>query len=342
MASAPGVIAQFADAVDVAIQKYWLKPTTEKTEYFRSMYNVTTGVEDYYLKDSGISGLSSASRMHEQGVVVAEVPVQTNSQTYTQERFGLLLSFSWFMWKFGIKKRNVQNIVNELKKACYTRREELLARKYDAAHLSSYTENDDKGNYTVTTTGGDGDFMATATHPNESGGTDWSNLISDGTTTNLKLDYAGLKALWRTAARVTNPKGKIFDCSPNRIIVKKSSTPAFKAREILYAIKNSRIPEEFSHDGSAVPSFELVENPYLLGTGDTTSTTNLSYETNWHAIDTSKLNDMYGAQYKESSPISLDAQNIVYKTDEIQYKATLCFDYGHNDARGTFHSEGDN
>ncbi len=158
----------------------------------------------------------------------------------------------------------------------------------------------------------------------------------------MVLDYPGLKALYRIASLVKNPKGKIFPVMPDRIIVKQGTTAAFRAKEILGALKNGKIPGEFSNDGAAINSFELVENPYLLGTGDATSTTNLSAATNWHAIDSKKMGPEYGMQYFESQGIMLDDQNIVYKTKEIQYTATLAFAYGHNDPRVNFGSTGAN
>lgn len=90
-------LGQAADLIDLAIQKIWLKGTTESTEYFRKFYNVTTGVTDYYMKDSSLSGLGSAARVVESGTIHQEVPVQGFDQTYTQVLFGKMMSFSWHM-----------------------------------------------------------------------------------------------------------------------------------------------------------------------------------------------------------------------------------------------------
>jgi hypothetical protein len=184
--------------------------------------------------------------------------------------------------------------------------------------------------------------LFTASHTREDGGTSFSNIVSDGTTPNMDLDYDALKALWRVAALVKTPKGKPMPMNPNLILVKQGSAPSFRAKEIQGALKSGKLPGELSNDGSGVPMFELYESPYFLGTGDATSTTNLSSATNWIALDTSKKGDEYGLQYFESQPISLGEQNIVYKTEEIQYKATMAFAYGHNDPRGIFGSTGAN
>ncbi len=167
--AAPLTIGQAGDAVDLSIQKYWLKGELDREEYFRKFYNVTTGVTDYYMKDSGLSGLGSASRTVESATIVAEAPIQTFDKTYTQVLYSKLMSFSWHMWRFGIKKRDVTRVVNALKDACYTRREELLAEKLDAGWLTTYNANDDAGTYAVTTTGGDGVALYTASHTREDG-----------------------------------------------------------------------------------------------------------------------------------------------------------------------------
>jgi len=49
--ASPLTLGQAADLVDVAIQKIWLKDTPDVGTYYDKMYNVTTGVEDYYMKD---------------------------------------------------------------------------------------------------------------------------------------------------------------------------------------------------------------------------------------------------------------------------------------------------
>lgn len=331
-----------SDAVDAAVQKYFLKDKQVKEEYFRKFYNVTTGVTDLTLRDSGLSGLGLASRVVENAVIVSEVPVQTFDQSYVQVLYSKLMGFTWMMWKYGIKKRDVTRVVNALKTACYAKRETLLAEKFDAAYLTSYTHSDDGGNYVITTTGGDGLAMASASHTREDGGTVWSNVNSDGTTVNMVLDYPGLKALFRVASNMVNPKGQPFPVTPNRIMVRPGTAAAFRAKEILGALKNNKIPGEFSNDGAAIQTFEVVENRYLLGTGDATSITNLTAATNWHAIDSTQMSDEYGPQYFESQGIQLDEQNLVYKTKELQYTATLAFAYGHNDARIVFSSQGDN
>ena len=172
-------------------------------------------------------------------------------------------------------------------------------------------------------------------------GTAISNIVSDGTTSNINADYPGLKAMYRIASLVKGPKGKPMPMQIDRILVKQGTTAHFRLAEIKGALKANKIPGEFSNDGAAVGDFELIASPYLLGTGDATSTTNLSSATNWHGFDSRYIRDEYGLQYFESQPISLDEVHEVYKTKEIQVSALISFAYGHNDYRGIFGSQGD-
>ena len=341
--SSPLTISAVADAVNPAIQKMWLKVASKMPTYYDKMYHVTTGVTDLFSRESNLSGYKSASRVVENAVILAQSPIQGFDQTFEQVKYGTIAGFTDKVWKFAIKKRDLEGIVKELKEACIMRREELLARKYDAAFLSAYTESDDAGNYSVTTTGGDAVAMASASHTREDGGTAWSNIVSDGTTSNMNLDYPALKALKRIGSLVKTPRGKPWTMDYNRIVVKEGTAAHMRALEILGALKNNKIPGEFSNDGAAVSTFELVANPWLLGTGDATSTTNLSSATNFHAIDTRYLSEKCGPQYMENTPISLSAEpHVIFKTDEIQWKSTMWFAYGHADARCTAHSSGAN
>lgn len=130
-----------------------------------------TGVVDYYLKDSSLSGLGYAGRIVENAAVTASSPVQGFDKTYTQVQFGVLLSFTKQMWFFGIKKRNLEQITEEARKACADKREQLCADRLDQSYNTSYSVNDISGNYLVTTTGGDGSAFITNSHTREDGGT---------------------------------------------------------------------------------------------------------------------------------------------------------------------------
>ena len=233
----------------------------------------------------------------------------------------LLLPITHRMWKFGIKKRDLTNIVSELKKADARKREKLCAERLDNGHEStSYTHYGQSGAKTISTAGGDSLGAFDDDHTREDGGTNMNNIVYDGTTYNLPFDYAGLKAAHRTASLFVDPRGNPRPASLDTLVCKKGSSVHFKAMEILGAIKSGKIPESMDNDGAAVPAFKVLPLDYL---------SNSAY---WYMFDSSRaLSDQEGFQFVESQGVQLDPVNVVYKTKEIQVSITSMYDLGHND-----------
>ena len=326
-----------ADLIDVSIQEIFLKGSEKDSRLYQKYYNVESGVTDYYLKDSSLSGLGYAGRIVENAAVTAQSPVQGYDKTYTQVRFGILLSFTKFMWMFGIKKRNLENVTAEARAAVVDKREQLCADRLDNSFSTSYSVVDISGNYPATITGGDGLAFITNAHTREDGGSNWNNRVTDGTTVNMDFDYDALKAAHRTAALQVNPYGKPLNVNLDTMVVTRGFAVDNRATEILGAINKGWIPGSADRDapsakpdGSA-PSYKIIRNPWIQS--------NTLY---WFMFDSSMKNNRYGLQYKESHDIKLEGPNLVFKTDEVQYKATAIFDIGHNDARGWVGSKNTN
>lgn len=334
-----------ANLIDLSIQDIWVKGSVAETQMYKSYYNVESGVVDYFVKDSSITGLGFAGRVVENAAVVAAAPVTGFTKTYTQVHYGQLMPFTQFTWFFGIKKRNLEGITAEVRKACSDLREQRCADRLDQGYATSYTATDPSGSYAVTTTGGDGLALISASHTREDGGTNWNNRITDGTIVNPSFDYAGLKAAFRTAALVTGPTGKPQNINIDTVIVSRGFAPHNRALEILGALSRGFIPGSADRDQAGLPAgygsatnnnvanYKIVAIPWIQS--------NTSF---WFAMDSSQAvsSYKYGLQYKESMPITLAGPNIVFKTGEIQYKADLMFDIGHNDARPILGSKNTN
>jgi hypothetical protein len=327
--SAPLNIAQAADLVDLSIQDIFEK-SSEPDVMYKKYFNVRT-TEDYYDKDSSLSGLGEADFVDENGVIISDTPVQGYKKTYTQNMVAVIEPFTFKMWKFGIKKRDLDNTAKELKGSIARKKERLCAERLDNAWSQTYTHYGQGGSRTITITGGDALAAFSAAHTREDGGTAMSNEIYDGTNYNVPFDYAGVKAAYRTAGLMVDPRGNPRIPDLNCLVVKKNSANAFKAKEIKKAIENNKIPESFDHDGSGVNGFEIIELEYLQNSGY------------WFMFDSKKaLTDEEGFQFIESQPALLDPVNVVYKTKEIQTSATTLFDLGHNDVtRSWVASKGD-
>lgn len=322
-------IAQAADLVDLSIQKVYPK-ASEPTLTYPKYFNVRK-TEDYLEKDSSLSGLGEADFVDENGVLISDTPVQGYKKTYTQNMVGVIVPFTFKMWKFGIKKRDLDNASKELKRSVARKKERLCAERIDNFASQTYTHNGQGSSRVITITGGDGLAAGTPSHTREDGGSNMNNVVYDGTTYNLPFDYAGVKAAYRTAGLMVDPRGNPRIPDLDVLVCKKNSAVHFKAKEIKKAIESGKIPESFDNDGSGVNSFEIVALEYLQ---------NSNY---WAMFDSSKaLTDEEGFQFVESQAPMLDPVNVVYKTKEIQTSVTTLFDLGHNDvARSWVFSKGD-
>ena len=74
-------LSDSADLIDVAIQDIFLKGSEAESRRFADYYNEETGISDYYVKDSSLSGLGYAGRIVENAAVTAASPVQGLSFT---------------------------------------------------------------------------------------------------------------------------------------------------------------------------------------------------------------------------------------------------------------------
>ena len=328
--SAPYNIAQAADLVDLSIQKVFLKSSNPELQYPK-YFNVRT-TSDYYDKDSSLTGLGEADFVDENAVITSDTPVQGFDKTYTQEMVGTIIPFTMKMWKFGIKKRDLENVVGELKKSIARKKEKLCAERLtNGFESTSYSHTGSGGSRTITTSGGDGLGAFDDDHTREDGGTNMNNYVYDGTTYNLPFDYAGLKGAHRTASLFVDGRGNPRPAMLDTLVCKKGSSVHFKAMEILGAIKSGKIAESNDNDGAAVPAFKVLPLDYL------------TQDAYWFMFDSSRaLTDQEGFQFVESQAPSVDPINVVYRTKEIQTSATTIFDLGHNDvARCWVGSKGD-
>lgn len=311
-------IAQAADLVDLSIQNVYPKASDPVLSYPKYFNTRTT--EDYYEKDSSLSGLGEADFVDENGVIISDTPVQGYKKTYTQNMVGTIVPFTFKMWKFGIKKRDLNNAAKELKASVARKKERLCAERIDNGMATSYTHVGQGASRVISIVGGDGLAAFSSAHTREDGGSNMNNVVYDGTTYNLAFDYAALKAAYRTAGLMVDPRGNPRIPTLNVLVCKKNSSVHFKAKEVKKAIESGKIPESNDNDGSGVDSFEIVALDYLQ---------NSAY---WAMFDSSRaLTDEEGFQFIESQPPMLDPVNVVYKTKEIQTSVTTLFDLGHND-----------
>ena len=82
-----------------------------------------------------------------------------------------MAQFTMYDWKFGIKKRKLEGVVNDLLKSCQRKKERLLTEYLENSinDATSYTVSDDSGNWSKSVTGGDSIGLIDSAHTREDG-----------------------------------------------------------------------------------------------------------------------------------------------------------------------------
>ena len=76
-------LSDAADLIDPAVQELWIKGSATEGRLFQEYFNKETGVTDYNLKESSLSGLGYAGRIVENAAITSASPVQGFDRTYT-------------------------------------------------------------------------------------------------------------------------------------------------------------------------------------------------------------------------------------------------------------------
>lgn len=335
MASAvPMTLSSASDLIDLSIQKIVQKSTNlSNLNVHETLFN-SQKTEDYYEKDSSMSGFSEASRLTEGAQIASESPVQGFDKTYTQEFFGNMAVFTQHEWKFGIKKRRLESVVKDLIGSLQRKRERILTEYLENSigATTSYTITDAKGNYSKSVVGGDGVALINNGHTREDGGASWNNVVYDGTTYNMDFAPDAIRAMYRTASLIRDPKGNLMDITPDTFVCRKGSSNYFDMMEINGALRRDSAPNSAENNGRPYGAFKVVDLPFM-------TSTNAAY---YWFLDSSMKSDVTGPQYRESQAPMIDAPEKDYKTKSIYVSSTMAFDFGHNDGRNWIGSTGAN
>lgn len=164
---APLNLGQIADTTNRAIQKIFKKEAKNELQ-LKQYYNFRT-TDERYEKDSSISGLKEADFTDENAEIMEDVPIQGYDQSYEQECINIIVNFTYMAWKFGIKKRKLENISEQINRALNRKKEKLAAERLTNGFSSSYTHQGQARNKTITLTGGDGVEPWSTAHTREDG-----------------------------------------------------------------------------------------------------------------------------------------------------------------------------
>ena len=79
--SIPFGLSGALDTVNVAIQRMWIKSSMPFSQY-QDVCHVETGVNDYYTKDSSLTGPGYATRTLENAIIHSDAPYQGYDKTF--------------------------------------------------------------------------------------------------------------------------------------------------------------------------------------------------------------------------------------------------------------------
>lgn len=327
MATIPANIAAFADLVAEDIQNIYVQKRGGKKLGMDQICNVATS-KSYYNKDSSVIGAEKAHFMGENASVVYDAPIQGFDKVYTSKKYGTGIKITDTLWRFGVDFRGIANKITNLADAVDEKIDDDAFDLLNNSYSPSYTDGDSQS---VSTSGGDAVAFASDAHTREDAGTNWNNIVTDGTTVNMDFEYDALKALRRTAALVKNGRGQQMMVEPDTLVCKYGSSVHSRYEELMGALNRNQIPGGNENDGAAKVGLpKLITSKYL---------DNDAY---YFAFDSSFKGPEMGLQWIWGLKPDLNAPEINYDTDEYRRKVVMFYDRGGNDMRAWQFSKGTN
>lgn len=89
-----------------------------------------------------------------------------------------MVPFTYQAYKFGIKKRKLENIAKEINNALNRKKEKLAAERLTNGLTTTWTHQGVLKATSITNTGGDGLEPFISTHTREDGGTSMNNVVN--------------------------------------------------------------------------------------------------------------------------------------------------------------------
>lgn len=251
--------------------------------------------------DIGVTGLGMGGFITDAAVSPSDAPIQGFEKNYYQQHLVLKTTYSFMTFYFLYKSKNpklkgdiekkVNDLFNGLEQAKEYYGQNFIANGFNTSWTFTPISSVGFSSLTVTAVGADGVEAWTQAHPREDGGTNWSNVIVDGTTPSPVFSESGLEGAHQTFALVKDGRGLPFGGELDTMICLKSSATAQVAKRIKGTIDRGFYPGTLN-DAPSVPTFDLVTLKNYGGTG--------LQPLQWMMMDSNKMDDDYGFQYLES------------------------------------------
>lgn len=324
-------IVEFSRSIDPAVNTVF----NGNFKQVPSTYEDISRVEktDIYITEMTSNvGASMARVRDEESSVQYEAYQQGNGKNLTQFEVSHGVIISKFLWKFQ-RLGQIRALVANTAQAVARRREFDVTKLLERGDATSYTHSVD-GSTKINLTGGDTLALFSASHSSVRSATTLSNVIGNGTTSNMDLAEDALEAAETvTAAGITDDSDQVISMNLDTLLVPRPLT--WIAQRLLQS--TGRV-------GTANNDVNLVKGRYKLVTLHYHDNTASTYGKYWYLKDTQINNNDGFVSYIESQPIMRDNAEpyIDFDTKAIKHTWSLMYVLGHNMWHSYLGSQGDN
>jgi len=314
------------------------------TDDLQSIFNETSknaiaemkGPEIFDVKDTSrrthdhlvLHGMAGIEKVAEGSDLPAITSVQGDTITYTQKRYGGLVSITKDMRMFDMHD-SIESVVKSVAQDAFDKVDQSMADVLLHGYSTSYL---DVYGATATATGTDGLALFSASHSNNLNSTTFSNIISDSAgTVNPALSRDAIVTARKTAMVYQDPNSIVRPIRLDTLLV--TPTNEDLAERIVLSNQMSGTGNNDTNPLRGKVTIKVWER--LESTGQGASRSNY-----WFMYDSSKVKDSLKALFAERP--SLDAPEQVYVNKNWDYSVDFYYALGLGFPAYIRASQGDN
>jgi len=320
-------LTQFSKAIDPAVNIVFNGNFKAAGETYKDICNV--GRTELYQEElSSNVGLTMARLKTEQASLEYESFLAGDAQILTQYEYSIGTQISKHLAKFN-RLNQIKTLVANTGSAIGRRREFDITKLLERANATTYTHSVD-GSTVIDLTGGDGLALQSASHTTTRSSTSVSNVVGDGTTSNMDLAEDALEAAETyVAPRITDESDQVVSYNLSRLLCSRA-----KSWTAMRLLKTSA-----GRVGTPNNDVNLIYGRYAM--------TVLPYmdaaRSNYWFLKDDAMNSLPGFMvYFESQGLEKDGPYIDFDTKGIKYSWSLMAAAGHNEWRSFLISTGAN
>jgi hypothetical protein len=337
-----GMLTDFTRILDNRVKNISAKVGQATTsEYLKYMFKRTNA--ERITTDIGITGLGMANFISDAEISPSDAPIQGFEKNYTQQHLTHKVKISFQTMHFLIKLKDkakldseVESKVLDLQRALESAKEyyaqNFLAQGFNASWNFSPISGVSATVTSVDATTADGVEWWSQAHLREDGGTNWTNVIVDGSTASPVFAMSSLEAAHQLQAIKKDGRGLPLGSTLGTLICVSGSATEQVAKRIKGTIDYGIYPGTFN-DAPSVPSFEIlaIKNYGANGVGPLS----------WGMFDKGMMTKDYGPQYIESLPNTVAPVMTDIENKDTVMQADTIFTMGASDMRPFMWSKGD-